>query len=289
MNISDLISQEPASGLLFGELLLIWSASHYLVVRDEVPEIIKNGQVTKVELREHPRWLVSVFLRAFASALATAIMTAFTSWTVIGTLFGATLILPLARARIDPRYIPEFEIGANAVFVVVLFTFIRHYHVKLLWAPIRIDIENSRIFAASLIGAIVLFSLRGGTYIVRGVLDKTGTLPTLKSEPMPAASPGTAPTPPGALVSSATEVDASEYSRGRLIGNLERLLLLVIVAAGSYESLAFLAAAKSLIRSKDLENRDWAEYFLVGSLASVLVAVAGGLLIRQLLSFVEAK
>lgn len=70
---------------------------------------------------------------------------------------------------------------------------------------------------------------------------------------------------------------------GRLIGNLERLLLTVIVVAGSYQSLAFLAAAKGLIRSKDLENRDWAEYFLVGSLTSVLVAVAAGLLIQRLL------
>jgi hypothetical protein len=78
-------------------------------------------------------------------------------------------------------------------------------------------------------------------------------------------------------------VDLGEYSRGRLIGNLERILLVVVVAAGSYESLAFLAAAKGLIRSKELENRDWAEYFLVGSLASVLVSVAVGLLVRQLM------
>jgi hypothetical protein len=42
-------------------------------------------------------------------------------------------------------------------------------------------------------------------------------------------------------------------------------------------------AAKSLIRSKDLENREWAEYFLLGTLASVVVALGAGLAIRAIL------
>ena len=75
-------------------------------------------------------------------------------------------------------------------------------------------------------------------------------------------------------------VDSSEINRGRLIGNLERILLTIMVAGGSYAALAFLVAAKGLIRSKDLEERDWAEYFLVGTLASVLVAFGAGLCIR---------
>ncbi|HTS04596.1 MAG TPA: hypothetical protein VMP68_03365, partial [Candidatus Eisenbacteria bacterium] len=78
--------------------------------------------------------------------------------------------------------------------------------------------------------------------------------------------------------------DTIEFNRGRWIGNLERLLLLAIVAEGSYAALAFLMAAKGLIRSRDLENRDWAEYFLLGTLASIVVSLAGGLLIRLVLN-----
>jgi hypothetical protein len=78
-------------------------------------------------------------------------------------------------------------------------------------------------------------------------------------------------------------LDVKEINRGRLIGNLERLVLTIVVAAGSYAALAFLVAAKGLIRSEDLQNRDFAEYFLVGSLSSVLVALCSGVVIRYTL------
>src|SRR5262249_56549105 len=79
-------------------------------------------------------------------------------------------------------------------------------------------------------------------------------------------------------------VDVAEVRRGRLIGNLERLVLTMVVAAGSYAALGFLIGAKGLIRSEELEKgRDFTEYFLVGSLTSALVALAAGLVIRFVL------
>jgi len=74
-----------------------------------------------------------------------------------------------------------------------------------------------------------------------------------------------------------------EINRGRLIGNLERLILTIVVAAGSYAALAFLVAAKGLVRTEGLQKRDFAEYFLVGSLSSVLVALCSGVIIRYTL------
>lgn len=54
--------------------------------------------------------------------------------------------------------------------------------------------------------------------------------------------------------------------------------------AGSYEALGFVIAAKGLIRSRDLEaNRDLTEYFLIGSLASVAVALATGIAARGII------
>lgn len=76
-------------------------------------------------------------------------------------------------------------------------------------------------------------------------------------------------------------VDVEEYNRGRLIGNLERILLTIVVAAGSYAALAFLVAAKGVVRSEEFEkSREFAEYFLIGSLASVLVALCAGIILR---------
>ena len=315
-NLSDLIFREPASGLLFAELLCLWSVSHYLIARDKVSEIAANGQICKVDFRQNPKWLASVIARALACALASAAMTTFTSWTLVGVVLTGTLALPLLRAVIDPNYIAELEIGANVAFATVLITLVDRSHLALTWAPLKLDVANSRITLTTLIVAIVLFSLRGGTYIVRGVLDKTGALPKLRESAAPtAASTLTVAdtTIPMAMTkittitaaeweepaqeerprqeqTSTVRIDTKEYGRGRLIGNLERLLLIVIVVAGSYPSLGFLAAAKGLIRSKDLENRDWAEYFLVGSLTSVLVAIAAGLLIQRLLALLaEAR
>ena len=78
-------------------------------------------------------------------------------------------------------------------------------------------------------------------------------------------------------------LDLVEMNRGRLIGNLERLVLTLVVVAGSYAALGFLVAAKGLIRSEELQEREFAEYFLVGSLCSVLVALCAGLVIRYTL------
>jgi hypothetical protein len=76
-------------------------------------------------------------------------------------------------------------------------------------------------------------------------------------------------------------VDVEEYNRGRLIGNLERIVLTIVVAAGSYAALAFLVAAKGVVRSDEFEkSRDFTEYFLIGSLSSVLVALCAGMALR---------
>jgi hypothetical protein len=76
-------------------------------------------------------------------------------------------------------------------------------------------------------------------------------------------------------------IDVEEYNRGRLIGNLERIVLTIVIAAGSYAALAFLIAAKGLVRSDEFnKNRNFAEYFLIGSLSSVLVALCAGMALR---------
>lgn len=61
---------------------------------------------------------------------------------------------------------------------------------------------------------------------------------------------------------------------GRVIGILERVLIFVGLMASSWEILAGVVALKTVARYSDLDKQDKAEYFLVGSLASILWAVA---------------
>jgi hypothetical protein len=69
--------------------------------------------------------------------------------------------------------------------------------------------------------------------------------------------------------------DASEELRaGRVIGALERLVLSLGILTHSWEVLAAVVALKTVARFKELDDRKFAEYFLAGSLFSVLWAVA---------------
>ncbi|HET8634819.1 MAG TPA: hypothetical protein VFL88_11795 [Gemmatimonadales bacterium] len=72
------------------------------------------------------------------------------------------------------------------------------------------------------------------------------------------------------------EVPQGELARGRLIGILERALVLTLVLLGQFGALGFVVAAKALARFRGLDDRDFAEYFLIGTLASLLHAVVVG-------------
>lgn len=72
-------------------------------------------------------------------------------------------------------------------------------------------------------------------------------------------------------------------ARGRTIGILERMLLLTLILVGQWGAMGFVLAAKSIARFKDLDRREFSEYYLIGTLASTGIAMASGLLVRLLL------
>lgn len=60
------------------------------------------------------------------------------------------------------------------------------------------------------------------------------------------------------------------HSAGRWIGVFERLILALGIIIHSWEILAAVIALKTVARFKDMDERGFAEYFLVGSLFSIL-------------------
>ena len=74
--------------------------------------------------------------------------------------------------------------------------------------------------------------------------------------------------------------DSSTFHAGKLIGTIERWLILVFILLGRYEVIGFLIAAKSIIRFGN-DNRDETEYFLAGTLLSIAIAVGCGLLVKM--------
>jgi hypothetical protein len=71
---------------------------------------------------------------------------------------------------------------------------------------------------------------------------------------------------------------------GAVIGFLERALTLTFVLAGQYTALGLILTAKSIARHEELKDRHFAEYYLIGTLSSVLFAVMIGLLLDRYLN-----
>ncbi len=110
------------------------------------------------------------------------------------------------------------------------------------------------------------WSLRFGP-IDAGIVEEA--IPATPAEPAPASA---SPTP------------AQVARIGATIGILERVLIVVFVLTGTEAAIGFVVAAKTLARFRLLDDRDFAEYYLLGTLGSVAVAIVTGLVGRIALS-----
>jgi hypothetical protein len=70
---------------------------------------------------------------------------------------------------------------------------------------------------------------------------------------------------------------------GAAVGVLERLLVVALILGRADAGIGLVVAAKTLARFKQLEERRFAEKYLVGTLASIGIAVATSLLARAVL------
>jgi hypothetical protein len=105
--------------------------------------------------------------------------------------------------------------------------------------------------------AAYCFMFDGGARIVRGVLDQFP-----------------------AMMERIAANSAGSESGGEWIGVLERIITLTFVLTGAYTAVAFALTAKSIARFKELDDRTFAEYYLLGTSTSVAVALITGALVR---------
>ncbi|NMB87527.1 MAG: hypothetical protein GYA17_04145 [Chloroflexi bacterium] len=80
-----------------------------------------------------------------------------------------------------------------------------------------------------------------------------------------------------------TMTDKRELNAGRVIGILERVIIYTFVLQGQYTAIGFILAAKSFARFKELDNREFAEYVLIGTLLSALLAMMIALFVGRLI------
>jgi hypothetical protein len=82
--------------------------------------------------------------------------------------------------------------------------------------------------------------------------------------------PDTASSSASSSSAMAGGLNAQTFAAGRFIGGLERTIIVLGLVAGSWEVVASVIALKSVARFKELDHQLKAEYFLIGSLTSVL-------------------
>lgn len=127
----------------------------------------------------------------------------------------------------------------------------------------------------------------GVRFVIQVLRLKPGEVSTAASA---AAEPEHAELSSGATVDhgvTGAAHDETEYNRGRTIGVLERLIAFGLLLESAYGALGLLIAAKGLARFRQLGDRGFAEYFLIGTLLSLTlagVAAAGTRLLLRLLT-----
>jgi len=103
----------------------------------------------------------------------------------------------------------------------------------------------------------IIWSIWGGTLFVRTVLDP--------------------------FARAASTVNEEELRRGRMIGNMERLLIYLLALLNVWSLASVTVAVKAIARFKKLEEQEFAEYFLIGTLSSLLFAIITVLVVLWLL------
>ena len=108
-----------------------------------------------------------------------------------------------------------------------------------------------------------LFMVDGGTRIVRGVFKK---FPVLYTK----------------VLAKLNREGGSEREEnvGEWIGVLERIITLTFVLTGSFTALAFALTVKSIARFKELEDKRFSEYYILGTSASLIVALFAGMMVK---------
>jgi len=74
---------------------------------------------------------------------------------------------------------------------------------------------------------------------------------------------------------------------GLYLGWLERGLLVIAFAMGSFTAVGLIIGAKSVARFPEFKSRAFAEYFLIGTLISVAIAAIGGWVLHTVLLMID--
>jgi hypothetical protein len=154
------------------------------------------------------------------------------------------------------------QLAHLAVLVVAWFLLLLDAPVTPLWDDFAIWMSrhaDPTTFHRIVLGTVVLLDL--AIVNIRAASLMVGTL---VRAPQPTADRSPATSAPEARV-------------GAVIGILERLIVVALVLVGQYAAIGLVVTAKTIARFRQLEDRQFAEYYLLGTLASIATAIVTGM------------
>ncbi len=84
-----------------------------------------------------------------------------------------------------------------------------------------------------------------------------------------------------------TENDEGLMDAGKVIGYLERILIVFSAMIGEYSLIGFMITAKSIVRFEEFTDRKFAEYYLIGTFVSISFALLTVLLSFMILNYFD--
>lgn len=189
----------------------------------------------------------------------TALFTLEISLTWVGLL-----LLALAAHWLPERWLPKHYLNLNRLLgllglsiVLILFYYLPGEAMRLkssIWAAELPDLVAK--YLAMTLGGLLLANETN--YLIRTLLQH------FQLEPRQLANTAQDDAP----------IDEQEYNAGRVIGVLERwTIYLVLVTAQNYNVIALIIAAKGFARFRQMDERPFAEYVLIGTLMSTLLTI----------------
>lgn len=80
-------------------------------------------------------------------------------------------------------------------------------------------------------------------------------------------------------------INPATNNAGKYIGILERAIILTLIIYDSIGAVALVFTAKSIARFSELRDKDFAEYYIVGTLISLLISITGGLFLKKIFGY----
>lgn len=133
--------------------------------------------------------------------------------------------------------------------------------------PILTHVPAEQWYTALIILAGYILNIKGGNIIVRKVLERFSS----SRQPHDFAD------------NSRPDAIRKRWNTGAAIGVLERIFIVTLVLRHDYAAIGLVLTGKSLVRFQEFKSQEFAEYYLVGTLTSMLLSLITGLLLNVLL------